>query len=86
MTKPYFPSERGLLLDMRATAKRCLMSISNLRLLMLKGAGPPGFKRPASNRWYFWEKEVDAWLESGRVTRNTRLDRAGRIIAENQEA
>jgi hypothetical protein len=45
------------------------MGESTLRQLLYAGNGPPALKRPASNRWLFWEGEFDEWLESGRVNR-----------------
>jgi hypothetical protein len=58
---------RGKLLSLRQAAGRVGMGESTLRQVLYAGVGPPALKRPASNRWLFWEGEIDDWLESGRV-------------------
>jgi excisionase family DNA binding protein len=68
MTNPKNP--RGQLLHMREAAKSLRISESHLRRLLLDGKGPPAFKRPGSNQWLFWGSELDAWMESGRVSRS----------------
>ena len=60
-------NSRGRLLNLRETAKHLGMSESHLRRRLLDGKGPPALKRPGSNHWHFWSKELDAWIESGRV-------------------
>jgi predicted DNA-binding transcriptional regulator AlpA len=60
-------ASRGRLIVLREAAERAHMHVETLRSLLLAGKGPPAIKRPGSNRWLFWDSEVDAWLESGRV-------------------
>ena len=62
---------RGRLIVLREAAKRGHMSESHLRRLLLDGKGPPALKRPGSNHWLFWASEVDDWLESGRVKKES---------------
>jgi hypothetical protein len=56
---------KGWLLSLREAGARVRLSPETLRVLLKAGKGPPGFKRPGSNRWLFWSRELDAWLESG---------------------
>lgn len=68
MTNPANP--RGQLLNLREAAKHLGISESHLRRVLLDGKGPPALKRPGSNQWRFWSVELDAWMESGRVSRS----------------
>ena len=61
------PNPKGELIVMAEAAKRGNMSVSTLRALLHANMGPPGFKRPGSNRWLFYTNEFDAWLERGRA-------------------
>jgi hypothetical protein len=60
-------TSRGRLIVLREAAERAHMHVETLRSLLLAGKGPPAIKRPGSSHWLFWDNEVDAWLESGRV-------------------
>jgi hypothetical protein len=57
---------RGRLL--RTAEARTMIDVgeSTFLGLMKSGYGPPGFRRPGSNRWLFWEGELLDWLESNR--------------------
>jgi hypothetical protein len=63
------PNPKGQLLVMAEAAKRGAMSVSTLRALLHASMGPPGFKRPGSNRWLFYTNEFDQWLERLRPLR-----------------
>jgi hypothetical protein len=58
---------KGRLLSLREAGERVRLNPETLRVLLITGKGPPAFKRPGSPRWLFWSRELDAWLESGRV-------------------
>ena len=60
------PNPKGELIGMADAAKRGNMSVGTLKALLYANMGPPGFKRPGSNRWLFYTSEFDAWLERGR--------------------
>ena len=62
---------RGRLIVLREAAARGHMHQETLRSLLLAGKGPPALKRPGSKHWLFWTSEVDAWLESGRVKKES---------------
>ena len=62
------PNPKGQLITMAEAAKRGGMSVSTLYALLYAKMGPPGFKRPGSNRWLFYTNEFDEWLERGRRT------------------
>jgi predicted DNA-binding transcriptional regulator AlpA len=59
---------KGRLLRPREVQQLVSISDAGLRALMKTPFGPPGFKRPGSPRWLFWENEVLAWLESARAS------------------
>ena len=61
-------SPRGELLGLEDAAKRVGMSTEAFRRVVKAGKGPPAAKRPGSNRWLLWANELDAWLDSGRLT------------------
>lgn len=65
------PNPKGQLLMLAEAAKRGNMSVSTLRALLHAKIGPPGFKRPGSNRWLFWSSEFDDWLERERRAAQT---------------
>ena len=58
---------KGRLLRPREVREMIDISDAGLRALMKTPFGPPGFKRPGSPRWLFWEGELLAWLESARA-------------------
>ena len=62
------PNPKGELIGMADAAKRGNMSVGTLKALLYANMGPPGFKRPGSNRWLFYTNEFDEWLERGRRT------------------
>ena len=61
------PNPKGQLMVLADAAERGNMSVNTLQALMRTDMGPPGFKRPGSNRWLFWSSEFDEWLERGRA-------------------
>ena len=62
--------DRGRLIQLREAAERTRMNEDTLRRMLIAGKGPPAMKRPGSNRWLFWERELDAWIDSGRVNQS----------------
>ena len=65
---------RGDLLQIREAAARGRMHQETLRRYLLKGRGPPAFKRPGSNRWFFWSRMFDEWLDGGPSSRRPERD------------
>lgn len=63
-------ADRGRLIQLREAAERTRMNEDTLRRMLIAGKGPPAMKRPGSNRWLFWERELDAWIDSGRVNQS----------------
>jgi hypothetical protein len=54
----------GNLIGAREARALIKCSATTLRTLLAAGFGPPGFKRPGSNRWLFWSGEVLDCLET----------------------
>jgi len=64
-------SDGRRLLLLPEVAARLRVTNDALRHMLSQGKGPPAMKRPGSNRWLFWEHELDAWIEEGRAVKLT---------------